>query len=48
MWTTFPYLSVVYLRLLVLFEPAEGQYCWSVLDTLPKRWVAKGKKSPAA
>jgi hypothetical protein len=41
----FPGLSVVYLRLPWSYlEPAEGKYCWSVLDTPAQRWVAKGKK----
>jgi len=41
----FPGLSVVYLRIAWSYlEPAEGQFCWSVLDTPAQRWVAKGKR----
>lgn len=41
----FPGITVIYLRLPWSYlEPAEGQYCWSVLDTPAQRWIAKGKK----
>lgn len=41
----FPGLTVVYLRIPWSYlEPAEGQYCWSVLDTAAQRWVSRGKK----
>ncbi|MGB9689212.1 DUF4832 domain-containing protein [Thermogutta sp.] len=41
----FPGLTVVYLRIPWSYlEPAEGRYCWSVLDTPAQRWVSRGKK----
>ncbi len=41
----FPGLTVVYLRIPWSYlEPAEGYFCWSVLDTPAQRWIAKGKK----
>jgi hypothetical protein len=41
----FPGMSVIYLRLAWAYvEPAEGVFCWSVIDAPAQRWIQTGRK----